>query len=134
MMRLSTLPTGSSAFAPTSQEASVRSIECRVASSDALPDHGVIYAIRPDLDLVVVAVHRLGDERKPDDADPRVEGQLRVAANRPGQPIFGVDGGAEVDTDGADRHRGHGRYHTDQQLAHPRHSGPRGPAPLARRG
>ena len=37
MMRLSALPTGSLASGRTSHDACVRSIECRVASSEALP-------------------------------------------------------------------------------------------------
>ena len=40
MMRLSTLPTGSWASGPINQDASVRSIECRVASTEALPTTG----------------------------------------------------------------------------------------------
>ena len=40
MIRLSSLPTGSFASGPISHDASVRSIECSVASSDALPTSG----------------------------------------------------------------------------------------------
>ena len=87
----------------------MRSIECRVASSDDLADDRVIDAIGPDLDLAVVAAHRLRDERKPEDADPRVEAQVCGGAHAPGQAVFGVDGRPEVGADGADDHRGQGR-------------------------
>ncbi len=80
MMRLSSLPTGSLASGPISQEVSVRSIECRVASSRRLADDRVINATGLDLDLVVVAAHRLRDERKPEDATDG--SQLRFAAVR----------------------------------------------------
>ena len=80
MMRLSSLPTGSSASGPISQDVSPRSIECRVASSETLPDDGVIDAVRPDLHLVVVAARACvmnGKPRMPTDGS-----KLRFAALR----------------------------------------------------
>src|SRR5690606_19243728 len=82
-------------------------------------DPGVINATGADLQFVVVAVARLGDERETQDGHRRVPVQLRGRPNRPGQPVFGVDGRPEIDTHRAHRHRGHGRDHTDHQLPHP---------------
>ena len=66
-----------------------------------LADHGVIDATGPEFHLVVVAAHRLRDEREAQDGHRRVPGQPGGAAQGPGQPVLGVDGRAEVGADGA---------------------------------
>jgi len=84
-----------------------------------LADHGVIHTTGLDFDLVVAVPVGLCDKRKAEDADPRVEIQVRGRAHASGQVIFGVDGGPEVRSDGADDDRGYRRDRTDQQLPHP---------------